>query len=504
MSTIKLKATDGSDVMFDEKLIAQGGMKDIYFSPDHSYVVGFFRDKQGPGDRDRLVDITGKYRDKIFNQVGGEYWKTVLCWPNKIVEHKGRLGVVAPVYDKQFFFKYGSTNNDFLQLAGKEKEGKWFACALHQNRNLDPRERGDWRLYLGVCIKICRAVRRLHAAGLAHSDLSYKNVLIDPCSSNANIIDLDGLVVPGKHPPGVVGTPDFIAPEVVQTQGLLLGDPKKQLPRRETDQHALAVLVYMYLLYRHPLRGRLVHDLDDTVRDEQLAMGEKALFVEHPKERSNRYDINWVKKNEGTRAQYLLPWQDLDVLPYKILGPHLSILCERAFVDGLHNPTQRPSADDWETALVKTLDLLQPCQNPACKQKWFVFDNKTKPICPFCKTAFKGQLPILNLYYKRGDKVLSENQRLMVYNNQYLSPWHTNRNIFPNEKLSDAQKKAVGYFKFDQGHWWLVNQSLTSLKDLISNKDIKQGDKIELVEGKKILLSNEEGGRVILVQLVNA
>ena len=26
--------------------------------------------------------------------------------------------------------------------------------------------------------------------------------------------------------------------------------------RIETDRHALAVLVYMYLLYRHPLRGR--------------------------------------------------------------------------------------------------------------------------------------------------------------------------------------------------------------------------------------------------------
>jgi tRNA A-37 threonylcarbamoyl transferase component Bud32 len=27
---------------------------------------------------------------------------------------------------------------------------------------------------------IARAVRRMHAAGLAHSDLSYKNILIDP------------------------------------------------------------------------------------------------------------------------------------------------------------------------------------------------------------------------------------------------------------------------------------------------------------------------------------
>lgn len=38
----------------------------------------------------------------------------------------------------------------------------------------------------------------MHAAGLAHSDLSYKNVLIDPVTGSACVIDVDGLVVPGK------------------------------------------------------------------------------------------------------------------------------------------------------------------------------------------------------------------------------------------------------------------------------------------------------------------
>lgn len=47
-----------------------------------------------------------------------------------------------------------------------------------------------------------------------HSDLSYKNILIDPVMGRACVIDVDGLVVPGKYPPDVVGTPDFIAPEV--------------------------------------------------------------------------------------------------------------------------------------------------------------------------------------------------------------------------------------------------------------------------------------------------
>ena len=46
MALITLTAKDGSRVDFENKIIGQGGMKDVYFAPDKSYVVAFFRDKQ--------------------------------------------------------------------------------------------------------------------------------------------------------------------------------------------------------------------------------------------------------------------------------------------------------------------------------------------------------------------------------------------------------------------------------------------------------------------------
>jgi serine/threonine protein kinase len=136
----------------------------------------------------------------------------------------------------------------------------------------------------------------MHAAGLAHSDLSYNNVLIDPVTGKATIIDIDGLVVPGKFPPDVIGTPDFIAPEVMATKHLGKTDKNRKLPSIQTDRHALAVMIYMYLLYRHPLRGGKIHDLD-PMKDEELGMGAKALFVEHPTDKSNRPKLSDVKAN---------------------------------------------------------------------------------------------------------------------------------------------------------------------------------------------------------------
>ncbi len=487
--TITLTASDGTSVQFIDEVIGSGAMKDVYFSPDKSYVVGFFRNPQDVNNHERLKNITGSYRDQIFNQSGGDYWDKLFCWPTKLVEWDGKLGVVCPTYDKHFFFESG-------RFKGKEKEGKWFASAKLRNRFIEPEHKGDWLKHFHMCIQIARAVKRLHAAGLAHSDLSYKNVLVDPKTGSAAVIDCDGLVVPGKYPPDVVGTPDFIAPEVLQTRSLNLDDPDKKLPSIQTDRHALAVLIYMYLLYRHPLRGGKVNDLDAT-KDEELSMGAKALFIEHPTDKSNRPKVDQLSPSE-------LPQGDITKLPYTICGPYLKTLFDRAFITGLHNPSMRPTADDWLTALVKTTDLMQPCQNPNCEAKWFVFDNTTKPRCPFCGTEYHGALPVLNFYYSpKPGKFIPEIYRLMVYHHQSLYLWHVNRFIFPNERLSTEEKKPVGDFHFHKGKWILINRRLTDLWDKDLDKKIEIGQAIELTEGKKILLGKQDGDRLIVDQLVN-
>ncbi len=495
---VTLRTSDGRAVELVDEIIGSGAMKDVYFSPDRSYVVAFYKTPQDAQARERLAMITGKYRESIFEQVGGDYWKDLFCWPTAMLEHEGRLGLVAPTYPREFFFEHGSKNGDMLNIQGKEKEGKWFAAASLRNRFLDPRELGDWLGHLKACLLLARAVRRMHMAGLAHSDLSYKNVLIDPSRGRACVIDVDGLVVPGKYPPDVVGTPDFIAPEVVMTSHLPKDCPNRKLPRRETDLHALAVLIYMYLLYRHPLRGGKVHDVNDEQRDEMLSMGEKALFVEHPSDASNRIKVANAKPTE-------LPWADTDKLPFTLTGPYLTQLFEQAFITGLHEPVQRPSANDWETALVKTVDLIQPCQNPRCAQKWYVFDNTTRPSCPFCGTSFRGQLPVLNLYSSRQEgQFRPDNHRLMVWTGQSLFLWHANNRIAPNEKLTERQRRRVGYFVLHQGRWWLVNEGLPDLMDVTTKTPIAIGGKLELQDGQQILLTRGDGGRLVVVQMVAA
>ncbi|MEQ1554395.1 MAG: kinase [Ferruginibacter sp.] len=479
----------------------RGGMKDVYFSPDKSYVVAFYRKKLDFDGKELVRQLTTNYRKGIFDKPDGEYWKNIYCWPYDIVEKDGLTGIIAPTYNKQFFFKQGYASNDILK--GKEKNGKWFASAKFRATNsktkLDNSELGNWLSYFQVCVNIARGVKRLHSAGLAHSDLSYANVLIDPASGSANIIDIDGLVVPKKFYPTVIGTADFIAPEVLSTKHLDIKDPLRKLPERTTDLHALAVLIYMYLLYRHPLRGGNYFGQIDEVEEENFLMGSKALFVEHPTDSKNRN----FKREYGDNLQKFLPWTDLQKTPYTITGPYLKELFDQAFIKGLHNPMERPVASAWEEALIKTTDLKIECSNKQCEQKWFIYNNTKDTKCPFCNTKYNNTIPVLDLYFQFKNVWKLENQRIAIHHNLSLQKWHTNKNVIRNEKLSANEKESVGYFSFHNNKWVFVNQKLSNLKDVIEDKIIPIGSMVDITDGKDLVFSTEEGARRARVTIAN-
>lgn len=164
-----------------------------------------------------------------------------------------------------------------------------------------------------------------------------------------------------------------------------------------------------------------------------------------------------------------------------------------------------PSANDWESALVKTADPVQPCQNTACAQKWYVFDNPSRPTCPFSGTVHRGTIPVLNLYSAREEGNFRPNDhRVMVWTGQSLFPWHANRLVAPNERLTEEQRRRVGYFVLHGGTWWLVNEGLPEMLDADSKATLPVGAKVELKDGLKLLLSRAEGGRLMVVQMAGS
>ena len=54
---VTLKAQDGTTVEFYDEIKAQGGVKDVYFSTDKTYVVAFYRKPINANDKARINDI---------------------------------------------------------------------------------------------------------------------------------------------------------------------------------------------------------------------------------------------------------------------------------------------------------------------------------------------------------------------------------------------------------------------------------------------------------------
>ncbi|MFM8571421.1 MAG: protein kinase domain-containing protein, partial [Pirellula sp.] len=222
MKLEKATLKNGATIDFVPEMIGDGAMKEVYFTPDRKSVVCFYKDATAGSDplrAQRLENILGKYNPTILRPQGGaaaneleaKYFRDLFCWPSAIVTHP-RFGLVTPTYPENFFFASGP---DFIK--GKEKNGMRFIGK--KNRALlekfAPSELGTWINYSSFCIQMARAVARLHNAGLAHSDLSPNNVLVDPTQGRAIVIDIESLVVPQLFPPDVAGTKGYIAPEVL-------------------------------------------------------------------------------------------------------------------------------------------------------------------------------------------------------------------------------------------------------------------------------------------------
>jgi DNA-binding helix-hairpin-helix protein with protein kinase domain len=408
----------GGTLECDDEPFDRGGDGRVHWAKDGKSLVKFFHTAE-PWRLQSLEAVLTR-----FNAVKGEpYWEELFAWPAGIVEKPG-LGIVMP-----------RAASGLVKVANLIRPS-WL--------NRHPEDIGNWEGRLWIAIKLARAVKRLHFMGLCHSDLSDNNILASPHDGRAYVIDCDGVVVPGLviGRPIVIGTPGYMAPEIVANTSLT--------PSVITDLHALAVLIYQILLIRHPLDGRKVHDMHDPEADDRYKFGERALFIEHPSDPSNR----------PTR----LDWR------VDVLGAAGVRIMNKAFVDGLHQSSRRPQAAEWERALFQIADTLVTCLNQHCPLKRFPLPEqigRTGSVhCPWCGTPFRGvQFPVLrwcNPVPNRPGMYREDGTRLVAALDRKLFEWHIKPNMLPSPTSNRA---PLAFFHWERdgrgvGRWMLANEAL--------------------------------------------
>jgi DNA-binding helix-hairpin-helix protein with protein kinase domain len=179
---------------------------------------------------------------------------------------------------------------------------------------------------------------QLHARGLCYRDISHGNVFFDPATGEVLICDNDN-VAPNLAEGGILGTPRFMAPEVVCG---------KARPSTQTDLFSLAVLLFLILMNHHPLEGEKEADIHcfDLPAMTRL-YGSDPVFIFDPVDTSNRP---------------VPGYQDNALAFWSLYPEFLKNLFTRSFTDGVKDADHgRVRETRWRGAMGQLRDAIFYC-----------------------------------------------------------------------------------------------------------------------------------------------
>ncbi|MCK5717190.1 MAG: protein kinase [Thiomargarita sp.] len=232
--------------------------------------------------------------------------------------------------------------------------------------HIDP----SFRALATAGLELAHSFLQLHAKGLCYQDISFGNVFFEPNTGEILICDNDNVMVDGHTNCGVLGTPRFMAPEIIQGNAL---------PNTQTDLFSLGVLLFYILMVHHPLEGKQESDITcfDLAAMNKL-YGSEALFIFDPDNRSNR-------PIPGYHDNALIYWQ--------LYPQFLRDLFIKAFTIGITDPENgRVRESEWRSTMVRLRDSIILCTHCQAENFYDVevlkVSGKLRP-CWSCKKSFK-------------------------------------------------------------------------------------------------------------------
>ena len=339
------------------------------------------------------------------------------------------------------------------------REPRYRGMAELMSRVVDP----TFKTLTQMALELADSFLRLHSLGFCYSDISFGNIFFDPVTGEISICDNDNVAVDGENISDVLGTPRFMAPEIVR-------DESK--PNINTDLYSLAVILFYMFMVHHPLEGKREREFPclDLPAMKKL-YGTEALFIFDPKHGANR-PVPGVHNN-ATLFWNLYPGYVRDIFT-------------RAFTEGLRDPAARVRESEWRTVFSRMRDQIYYCHK--CGAENFLADEGNQPVpldeqkCWFCHEA---PIPPMRLRIGRHSIVLNQDTQLFPHHfdanrrNDYSELW---AEMVPHPKRPDV--------------WGLKNtsgQTWTSISPAGTQVEISSGRSVSLVPGLRIRFGASEG-----------
>lgn len=305
---------------------------------------------------------------------------------------------------------------------------------------------------------------QLHAKGLCYRDISFGNVFFHPGTGHIAVCDNDNVAIDGAGSSGVLGTPRFMAPEIVRGEAS---------PSIQTDLFSLSVLLFYLLMVHHPLEG----SRESAIRCFDLpAMtklyGSDPLFI---------FDPN----NPGNRP--MSGHHDNAIAFWPIYPQFLRDIFVRAFTDGIRDPLNgRVRESEWRGTMVRLRDSLIYCgccgsENFYCAEMMKVSNGKPG-ICWSCQKELRVPARI-----KIGNSVV------MLNHDTRLFPHHVD-----DDRLYDFSTEVAAMVQHPQNPnlWGIKNCSKEKWVSTTSEgktSDVEPGRSVALAVGTRINFGRKVG-----------
>lgn len=349
-------------------------------------------------------------------------------WPMEVIEdtHGAGFGYIMPIRRKEYF-----------PLVDVMK------------RKIEP----SFRSLIKAAIILIDAFERLHNKKLCYRDISFGNVFIEPITGDVLICDNDNVTYEQDELKNVLGTPRFMAPEIVRGDGY---------PNIDSDRFSLGILLFYMFMIHHPFEGMMEANIKcfDLPAMKKL-YGESPIFIFHPYNTSNRP----VKSHHDNATIF---W---DLYP-EFLKERFTGL----FTTGIHNKKARPTETEWKDIFHRFLEHLVYCK---CGGENFVdFFSPYKMKKTRCWNC-GNELPVP---YRLliGDRLIALNYNTKIYTHQ----------IYENERIDFNNVIArVSPHPTKQGVWGLKNNSSTVwqiMKKTGESRYINNGYSIAIEDGLTI------------------
>jgi eukaryotic-like serine/threonine-protein kinase len=228
---------------------------------------------------------------------------------------------------------------------------------------------GGLRRRLRLLARLARVMARLHGLGIAHGDLSPKNVFVSESHEHGEVwlIDCDNLTYAVRDSSLQLYTPEYGAPELLRGERGI---------STYTDIWSFAVMAFQLLTVLHPFKSGDLVDQDSEL--EEVALRGDLPWIDHPEDESNRASLGIPRE--------------------MVCTPVLRELFDRCFRLGVLDAGERPVMAEWAEAFEAAVAVQVLCDmgHGGCGST-FLWNRDL--CCPFCDTAQPAGtvLPLVHL-----------------------------------------------------------------------------------------------------------